>query len=106
MAVIGPSANSRRDMVGPCAFQYDLPETVTLFEGIRDRLGSVITVETAPGVQMKRNVPSIFETITIPGAAKPEPRWSEAQAAAEFEHASALAGSADLVVLTLARRRT
>ena len=48
VAVIGASANSKRDMLGPWAFQYDLPETVTVFEGVRDRLGRAATVETAP----------------------------------------------------------
>lgn len=101
VAVIGGSANSKRDMLGPWAFQYDLPETVTVFEGIRDRLGSAANVETAPGVQLKRNVPSMFETITIPGVAKPEPRWDAAHAASEFDRAVTLAKKSDLVVLTL-----
>jgi beta-glucosidase len=101
VAVIGASANSQRDMLGPWAFQYDLPETVTVFEGIRDRLGSAATVETAPGVQLKRTVPSMFESITIPGVAKPEPRWDAARTAAEFDRAVALTKKADIIVLTL-----
>ncbi|WP_294195727.1 glycoside hydrolase family 3 N-terminal domain-containing protein [uncultured Sphingomonas sp.] len=101
VAVIGAMANSKRDMLGPWAFQYDLPETVTVFEGVRDRLGASATVETAPGVQLKRNVPSMFESITIPGVAKPEPRWDAARAAREFERAVALAKASDLVILTL-----
>ncbi|WP_229664375.1 beta-glucosidase BglX [Sphingomonas metalli] len=101
VAVIGATANSKRDMLGPWAFQYDLPETVTLFEGVRNRLGKAATVETAPGVQLKRAVPSMFETITIPGAAKPEPRWDATRAAQEYDRAVALARSADIVILTL-----
>ena len=101
VAVIGASANSKRDMLGPWAFQYDLPETVTVFEGVRDRLGSAATVEAAPGVQLKRNVPSMFESITIPGQAKPEPRWDAARAAREYDAAIALAKRSDLVILTL-----
>ncbi|MBB4087255.1 glycoside hydrolase family 3 N-terminal domain-containing protein [Sphingomonas carotinifaciens] len=101
VAVIGAMANSKRDTLGPWAFQYDLPETVTVFEGVRDRLGTGATVETAPGVQLKRNVPSMFESITIPGAAKPEPRWDVARAQGEFERALALAKKSDLVILTL-----
>ncbi len=101
VAVIGAMANSKRDMLGPWAFQYDLPETVTVFEGVRDRLGSAATVETAPGVQLKRDVPSMFEAITIPGAAKPEPRWDAARAASEFDRAVALAKRSDLIILTL-----
>jgi beta-glucosidase len=101
VAVIGALANSKRDMIGPWAFQYDLPETVTVFEGVRDRLGASATVETAPGVQLKRAVPSMFESITIPGVAKPEPRWDAARTQSEFERAIALAKKSDLVILTL-----
>ncbi len=101
VAVIGASANSKRDMLGPWAFQYDLPETVTVFEGIRDRLGSAATVDTAPGVQLKRTVPSMFESITIPGVAKPEPRWDKARTISEFDRAVALAKKSDVIVLTL-----
>lgn len=101
VAVIGAMADSRRDTLGPWAFQYDLPETVTVFEGVRDRLGTSATVATAPGVQLKRNVPSMFESITIPGVAKPEPRWDAARAQREFDRAIELAKTSDLIILTL-----
>jgi len=101
VAVIGALADSRRDMLGPWSFQYDLPETVTVFEGIRDRLGAAASVETAPGVQLKRTVPSIFEALSIPGTAKPEPRWDAGRSKAEFDRAVALATKSDLIVLTL-----
>lgn len=101
IAVIGATSNSKRDMLGPWAFQYNLPETVTVFEGVRDRLGSAASVEAAPGVQLKRAVPSMFDSIVIPGTAKPEPRWDAARAASEFDRAVALARKSDLVVLTM-----
>ena len=101
VAVIGALANSKRDMLGPWSFQYDLPETVTVFEGVRDRLGTTAMVETAPGVQLKRAVPSMFENITIPGVAKPEPRWDAARARTEYDRAIELARRSDLVILTL-----
>lgn len=101
VAVIGAHANSKRDMLGSWSFQYDLPETVTVFEGVRGRLGSAATVETAPGVQLKRAVPSMFESISIPGQAKPEAKWDAARAASEFDRAVALAKASDLVILTL-----
>lgn len=99
--MIGPLADSERDMVGPWSFQYDLPETVTVFEGIRDHLGGSATVETAPGVQIKRNVPSMFDSLSIPGSVRPEPRWDAARGESEFQRAVELANGSDLVVLTL-----
>jgi beta-glucosidase len=101
IAVIGALADSKRDMLGPWSFQYDLPETVTLVEGIRTRLGDSVKVETAPGIQFRRNVPSMFESITIPGQAKKEPRWDEARADSEFDRAIDLAKKSDLIILTL-----
>ncbi|MEG3166378.1 glycoside hydrolase family 3 N-terminal domain-containing protein [Sphingomonas sp. PB2P19] len=101
VAVIGATSHSKRDMLGPWSFQYDLPETVTPFEGVRDRLGGMATVETAPGVQLKRAVPSMFDAIAIPGTAKPEPRWDAARTRNEFDRAVALARKSDLIVLTM-----
>lgn len=101
IAVIGAHADSKRDMLGSWAFQFDLAETVTLFEGVRDRLGGRARVETAPGVQLRRAVPSMFESITIPGQAPKEPRWDAERAAREFDRALDLARKSDLVILTL-----
>jgi len=101
IAVIGPLADSKRDMVGSWAFQYDLPETVTVFEGIRDRLGRHAAVESAPGVQLKRAIPSMFDTLSIPGSVAPEPRWDAERGDRELKRAVELAANADLVVLAL-----
>ena len=101
VAVIGAMADSKRDMLGPWAFQYDLAETVTVFAGVRDYLGNAASVSTAPGVQIKRAVPSFFDAIDIPGSVKPEPRWDAARTKIEFERAVALAEASDLVILTL-----
>lgn len=101
VAVIGATADSKLDMLGPWAFQYDLPETVTVFEGVRDRLGASAVVETAPALQLKRTVPSMFESIVIPGAAKHEARWDAARTMREYDRAIALAKKSDLVILTL-----
>lgn len=101
IAVIGAHANSKRDVLGSWSFQFDLPETVTLFEGIRDRVGAQARVETAPGVQLARAVPSMFESITIPGQASKEPRWNADRAAREFDSAIDLARKSDIVILTL-----
>lgn len=74
VAVIGALANSNRDTLESWAFAYDLPEIVRVFEGIRSRVGSGATVQTAPGVQLKHTVPSMFEMITISGQTPREPR--------------------------------
>ena len=40
IAVIGPLADSRRDTLGPWVFDFDLDETVTVLDGIRNRAGA------------------------------------------------------------------
>ncbi|MCA0979420.1 beta-glucosidase BglX [Qipengyuania flava] len=101
VAVIGALADSKLDMLGPWAFQYDLPETVTVFEGVRDRLAGKAQVETAPGVQLKRHYPSMFDVLDIPGRPKPEPKWSDERSSEEFARAVSMAEGADLVIMAI-----
>ena len=98
IAVIGPIADSKIDTLGSWAFQQDLNETVTLLDGIRNKAGSGTQVSYAPGVQIKRKIPSMFDQITH---ITPQPDWSEDQAAQEMQKAVDLAKSSDLTILVL-----
>ncbi|HEX7535743.1 MAG TPA: glycoside hydrolase family 3 N-terminal domain-containing protein, partial [Dermatophilaceae bacterium] len=70
IAVIGPLADSKRDILGPWVFDYDLDETATVFEGIRDRAGEGVRVDHARGVPVVQRVfPSLFDMF---GRNKPE----------------------------------
>lgn len=100
VAVIGPVADSPDDTVGPWAFVYDRDETVTLFEGVRDRLGRGASVQTAAGVQLARSFPSGLEMFQ-----PPPPAWTAERRATEFEQAVKLAGESDLIVLALGEAR-
>src|SRR5207237_3417181 len=40
IAVIGPLAASRRDTLGPWVFDFDLEETLTVWDGIRRQAGT------------------------------------------------------------------
>ena len=97
IAVIGPLADSRRDMRGPWTLADDMKTAVSVVEGIREKVGPSVKVDYAQGVDIGRAYPSIF---AIFGGARPVP-WSEAQKREEFEKAVALARSSDLVVLVL-----
>ncbi|HST64631.1 MAG TPA: glycoside hydrolase family 3 N-terminal domain-containing protein, partial [Mycobacteriales bacterium] len=60
VAVLGPLADSRRDTIGPWVFDYDSTETVTVLQGLRDRLGDA--VRHAPGIRpAQRTFPSMFD---------------------------------------------
>lgn len=102
LAVIGPMADSRDDMVGSWVFAHDQDETVSIFEGLRDKVGSTMTVETAPGVQLSRHFPSMFDAFAPVAAVRRRPAlWAETQASDEFERAVALARASDVVVMVL-----
>ena len=97
IAVIGPLADSRRDMRGPWTLADDMKTAVSVVEGIRDKVGPNVKVDYAQGVDIGRVYPSIFG---IFGVARPAP-WSETQKRQEFEKAIGLARASDLVVLVL-----
>lgn len=99
IAVIGPLADTKRDLLTMWSgFDLDPTPTVTVVQGIRNKLGSQARVEYAPGVQIRKVYPSMFESFL--GGPKVEP-WSDAQARDEFAKAVELAKRSDVVVLVL-----
>jgi beta-glucosidase len=98
IAVLGPLADSQVDTLGSWVFRDDLAETVTVLAGLRNKLGAQAELSYAPGVQIKRMIPSFFDAISH---LKPQPVWSEQQAKDEFSRATSLAGSSDLTILVL-----
>ncbi len=97
IAVIGPLADSKRDMRGPWTLADDATRSVTVLEGIRAKVGPSVKVEYAQGADMDRVYPSIFAIFAPP---RPAP-WSEAKKREELDKAVALARSSDLVVMAL-----
>jgi beta-glucosidase len=97
VAVIGPLADSKRDIRGSWSFADDRNSAVTVLEGIRAKVGSSVKVEHAPGVDLARVYQSPF--VIVQGA-RPAP-WPETQKQAEFEKAVSLARSSDVVILVL-----
>jgi beta-glucosidase len=102
IAVIGPLADSQVDTLGSWAFQFDLPETVTIVAGIKNVLGSRAEVNYAQGVHVQRKFPSFFDQIMrIP----PEVSWTEAQSKDEFTKAIQLASASDISLLVLGEQQ-
>ena len=98
IAVIGPLGDSRQNMLGSWSFAMDINETSTILAGLKTKLGSGTEVEFAPGVQISRIVPSIFD-MTL--KEKHPPAWTEGHAADEFKKAVALAKDSDIAVMVL-----
>jgi beta-glucosidase len=98
IAVIGPLADSQLDTLGSWAFQQDLSETVTIFSGLRDKLGPQAKLTYAPGVQIYRKFRSFFDDIF---KLKPVIPWTPEQTNAEMSKAVNLAKTSDLTILVL-----
>jgi len=98
IAVIGPLADSRRDTLGPWAFDFDLGETVTVLQGIRDRVGAAAEVGYAPGIRpAHRTFPSMFDQFDSPSTVDP-PGFDDD---AELARAVSLAQASDVAVVVL-----
>ncbi len=98
VAVIGPLADSMEATEGSWMVFGHIPAAVTVLAGIRARLpGAEVTY--APGPEIRRDIPSWFESAMIGAAPKPAQRPEEAEAA--FRAAVETARGADLVVMVL-----
>ncbi|NNM45386.1 beta-glucosidase BglX [Knoellia koreensis] len=98
VAVIGPLADSRRDIIGPWCFDFDLEETVSVLEGIRARAGDDVEVRYAAGVRpAQRGTPSIFDAFGGNRPVDPEGFDDEAELARAVE----VARSSDVAVVVV-----
>jgi len=96
IAVVGPLADSKRDTLGPWCFAFDLDETVTVLEGIRQKAGEAARVAYAPGVRPAQRVfPSMFDMFG--GNAPEDPEEFDDEA--ELQRAVDVAGDADVAVV-------
>src|ERR1044071_6734732 len=73
VAVIGPLADSKRDIRGSWSFVDDVNRAVTVLEGIRAKVGPAVKVEYAQGVDIARVYQSPF--VILQGA-RPS-QWAE-----------------------------
>jgi beta-glucosidase len=98
IAVIGPLADSRRDTLGPWVFDFDLDETVTVLDGIRNRAGHAVEVGYAPGIRPAQRVfPSMFDMFANNAPADPEGFDDDA----ELARAVTLARESDVALVVL-----
>lgn len=102
IAVIGPFGDDKRDLLGPWSFAFDVTETVSIFEGIKAKVGDSVKVEYAQGVSFTKRIhPSIFDLdpnniVNDPAGFKEE---------AEFAHAVSLAKNSDIAVVVLGEQQ-
>lgn len=98
IAVIGPLADSKRDILGPWVFDFDLDETVTVLDGVRRTVGERVRVDHARGIRVVQRVfASMFDMFGGNRPADPEGFDEEA----EFARAVDIAGAADVAVVVV-----
>ena len=98
VAVIGPLADSMEATEGSWMVFGHIPAAVTVLAGIRARLPGA-QVSYAPGPEIRRDIPSWFESAMIGAASKPIQSSEEAEGA--FRTAVETARAADLVIMVL-----
>jgi len=100
IAVIGPLADTKIDLLSMWGSNVDPAPTVSIVEGIREKVGSAIRVEYAHGPNLWRQFASPFEHIDFIKM-KPEPVQTPEQIKQATDEAVALAQRSDLAVLVL-----
>jgi beta-glucosidase len=95
IAVIGPLADSARDILGPWSQGGDTNEAVSVLQGIRNKLPPSVRTEFAPGVFIAREFRSMFDD------SAPDVPPTPAQAREQFDLALKVARKSDVVVLVL-----
>ncbi len=97
IALIGPLADSKSDIMGSWSLAGHPDDSVTALEGMRKRFGADAVTYTT-GVEIERVQPSIFDGQFT----SPKPKMTtDAQRDAEFQHALDLVRKSDITVMVL-----
>ncbi|HLO30292.1 MAG TPA: glycoside hydrolase family 3 N-terminal domain-containing protein, partial [Anaerolineales bacterium] len=98
VAVIGPLTDSKEATEGSWMVFGHKPAAVTVLQGIRAKLPNA-NVTYASGPEIRRDIPSWFETMMA--GATPKPIQTPEESEAAFQAAVETARSADLIVMVL-----
>ncbi len=100
IAVIGPLADAQLDLLGMWGAMTKPGPTVSIVQGIRDKVGDAVHVEFAHGPNIRRDIPSFFEDVEMIKI-KEQPKQTPEEARKAREDAVALARRSDVAVLVL-----
>jgi beta-glucosidase len=97
MAVIGPLADSARDIMGSWVFAFNKPSATSILAALRAKIGSGIQVTSSEGVRLPARLhPSPFGMID-----GTPPKRAPLDESAEIVRATELARAADVTVMVL-----
>jgi beta-glucosidase len=98
IALVGPLADSKPDIMGSWSLAGHPDDAVTVLEGLRKKLGPAVAINYAKGVEIDRGQPSIFDG-QFPSP-KPVLKTQE-ERDAEFQHAVDQVKRSDVAILVL-----
>jgi beta-glucosidase len=100
LAVIGPLADSPTDMIDMWGDLVKHGPSVSVLQGIKDKVGIAVRVEFAHGPSLRRVFPSMFDGIPL-GDMKEQPKQTPAEAQKSIDDAVTLAKRSDVALLVL-----
>ena len=100
IAVIGPLGDADTDLLTMWGSMTKPGPTVSILKGIKDKVGSAVSVAYAHGPNLRRDIPSPFEDLPI-SAMKEQPAQTPEEGHQAMEDAVALARRSDVAVLVL-----
>jgi beta-glucosidase len=100
IAVIGPLADAQQDLLGMWGALVKPGPTVSILQGIKNKVGNTLQVEFAHGPNIRRDIPSLFENIPFV-TIKEQPKQTPEEARQAMDDAVALAKRSDVAVLVM-----
>lgn len=97
IALIGPLADSKRDMIGNWSAAGDWQKAVSLLDGLKEKLGSNATIDYAPGAYVTGDTGMLRKLLNY----RPLENADTANAQKMLNDAVALAAKADVVIMAL-----
>jgi len=100
IAVIGPLADAQVDLLSMWGALAKTGPTVSILQGIKNKVGDAVRVEFAHGPNIRRDIPSFFEDFPII-TIKEQPKQTAEEARKAIDDAVAAARRSDVAVLVL-----
>lgn len=100
IAVIGPLADAQLDLLGLWGAITKPGPTVSILDGIKNKVGDGVRVEFAHGPNIRRDIPSFFENVAMIKATE-QPKQTPKEARKAFDDAVAIAKRSDVAVLVM-----
>jgi beta-glucosidase len=100
VAVIGPLGDAEADLLDMWGALNKPGPTVSILQGIKNKVGDSVHVEFAHGPNIHRDIPSFFENVPF-FTIKEQPKQSPEQVRRAMDDAVALAKRSDVAILVL-----